>query len=233
LVFSLPRRRKDGVVDSYAAIKAAQHAARAHPQRAPVATDGGQPHELQQLGAQITRTAIPAKQLIECYECGYKFQLHGRAASTNCSKCRVMLDLTDHVINKKWNGTIKTAGKVHIASSGIAESGEIVASEIVLEGKIETGRVRATQKLEIWPGSRFCEDNVRTVDLFIAPGATATFNQPTDYRSVEVAGTLHANLHANGTVIVKAGGRFVGEIYSGHLIVEDGGGLQALVKIQK
>jgi cytoskeletal protein CcmA (bactofilin family) len=225
--------RKTGVVDSYAAIKAAQHAASMRPQSAPVPPAGDEPHDLQKLGAHITRTAVPVRQLIECYECGYKFQLHGRAASTNCSKCRVMLDLSDHVIDKKWNGTIKTAGIVRITATGIAEWGEIVANEIILEGKIEAGRVRAMKKLEIRAGARFSENNIQAPDLHIAPGATIAFLDPAEYRDVEIAGTLCANLRATGSVTVRSGGLFQGNLHAEHLVVEDGAGLHATVSIRQ
>ena len=92
----MAKPRKDGVVDSYAAIKAASRAVKS---RAPAVGD-----ELQKLGAQVRQGAVPTKQLIECYECGYRFQLHGRVPKTNCNKCRTMLDLSDHTIANRWSG---------------------------------------------------------------------------------------------------------------------------------
>src|SRR5258705_12297469 len=96
--------RKDGVVDSYAAIKAAGRAVKS---RVPAEGD-----ELQKLGAQVRQGAVPSKQLIECYECGYRFQLHGRVPKTNCNKCRATLELPDHTIENRSSGSLNTAGAI-------------------------------------------------------------------------------------------------------------------------
>jgi cytoskeletal protein CcmA (bactofilin family) len=227
------KSRKAGVVDSYAAIKAAQHAVKVRPTTAPAATaKTGEPADLKALGAAIAHTAVPAKQFIECYECGYKFQLHGRASTTNCSKCRAILDLTDHTIDRKWNDPLKTAGTIHIAADGIVETGDLVANDIILEGTIEAGMVRAMRKLELRPGARFSEHNLKAPDLLIAAGATIAFIEPAEFATVEVFGILRANLHARGTIIVRAGGLLQGAVHSEHLVVDEGGGIQAAVRIE-
>ena len=229
------KSRKVSVVDGYTALKAAQHAVKVGDRPEPAVPEGGEqqpPSELQKLGAHVTRTAVPAKRVIECYECGYKFQLHGRAPSTNCSKCRAMLDLGDHVIDRKWNGPLKTAGTIRIAADGVVETGDLVANDIILEGTIEAGTARAMRKLELHPGARFSEANIRAPDLVIAANATIAFIEPVEYRDVEIAGALRANLHATGVVMVKGGGVLQGEIHAAHLIIEDGGGLMAMTHIE-
>jgi cytoskeletal protein CcmA (bactofilin family) len=227
------KSRKAGVVDSYSAIKAAQHSVKARPPSTPAGPlKTGEPADLRALGAAIAHTAVPAKQFIECYECGYKFQLHGRASSTNCSKCRAILDLTDHTIAKKWNGPLKTAGSIHIAADGTVETGDLVANDVILEGAIEAGIVRAMRKLELRPGARFSEHNLKAPDLLIAAGATIAFIEPAEFGNVDVFGTLRANLHAGGTVTVRACGFLQGAVRGKHLVVEEGGGLQTDVQIE-
>jgi len=220
--------RKDGVVDSYAAIKAAGRAAQS---RAPTAPAAGNADELQKLGAQVRQGAVPTKQLIECYECGYRFQLHGRVPKTNCNKCRATLDLTDHTINERWSGTLKTAGAVRVTVDGVVEAGSITCNDFILEGAVQAGLVKAMRKLELRPGARFSEHNLQAADLVIAAGASIALIEPAEYRDVEIAGTLRANLHTSGLVTIHPGGLLEGEIHSAHLIVEDGGGLLGVVEI--
>lgn len=219
----MAKTRKDGVVDSYTAIKAAGRAVKS---RAPTEGD-----ELQKLGAQVRQGAVPSKQLIECYECGYRFQLHGRVPKTNCNKCRATLDLSDHTIENRWTGALKTAGTVRVTADGVVEAGSIIAYDFILEGKVEAGLVKAMRKLELRPGARFSEHNLKAPDLVITPGASIAFLEPAEYRDVEIAGTLRANLHASGMVIIHTGGLLEGEIHGGHLIVEDGGGLRGMLEI--
>jgi len=232
------KSRKVSVVDGYTALKAAQHAvkpkARVEPaQLSPLKSgDSEQPSELQKLGAHVTRTAVPAKQLIECYECGYKFQLHGKAATTNCSKCRATLELANHTIDRKWNGPLKTAGTIHITADGIVETGDLIANDIILEGAIEAGTVRAMRTLELRSGARFSEHNIKAPDLVIAPGGTVALLEPAEYRDIEIAGTLRAHLHATGVVCVRSSGCFEGKLLTAHLSIEDGGGLIATVEIR-
>jgi cytoskeletal protein CcmA (bactofilin family) len=224
--------RKDGVVDGFTALKAAQRASRSRPSAAVVAsTPGAPPDELQKLGAQVRTGAVPTKQLIECYECGYRFQLHGRVPKTNCNKCRTTLDLTDHTISECWSGALKTAGAVRVTAVGIVESGAIVANDFILEGTVQAGIVKVMRRLELHSGARFSEHNIKAPDLLIAPGTTIALIEPAEYRDVEIAGALRANLHATGVVTVRPGGCLQGKIHTRHLVVEDGGGLQADLQI--
>jgi cytoskeletal protein CcmA (bactofilin family) len=220
----LATTRKDGVVDSFTALKAAQRAAKS---RAPAATDVGD--ELQKLGAQVRTGAVPTKQFIECYECGYRFQLHGKAPKTNCNKCRATIDLSDHVIDKRWSGALKTAGAVRVTGEGVVEAGSIIANDFILEGAVQAGIVRAMRKLELRPGARFSEHNLQALDLVIAAGATIALIEPAEYRDVEIAGALRANLQASGIVTIRSTGCFEGELHPAHLVVEENGGLLAAV----
>lgn len=235
----MSKSRKVSVVDGYSAVKAAAHAVKPPDQAeaappAPASPErGGQqpPAESQKLGAFVGRTVMPAKRVIECYECGYKFQLHGKAAATNCSKCRAMLDLTDHVIDGRWAASFKTAGIIHLTATGILQSGDLIANDFVLEGTIEAGTIRALHKLEIRPGARFSEQNIQAPELVIAPEATIAFIEPAEFSDVEIFGALRANLSATGIVTIHPGGSFEGQLQSAHLIVEDGGGLVAEIQV--
>src|SRR5437867_124420 len=140
--YPMAKPRKDGVVDSYAAIRAAGRAAKSRPAVAAAVT-AATSDELQKLGAQVRQGAVPTKQLIECYECGYRFQLHGRVPKTNCNKCRATLDLSDHTIDNRWSGALKTAGNVRVTAEGVVEAGSIMCNDFVLEGTVQAGLVKA------------------------------------------------------------------------------------------
>ena len=233
----MPKNRKVNTLDGFATIRAVARAKSAPtpPPAAPVSEATPQadvlPADLQKPGARVARTAVPVKHHIECYECGYKFQMHGRASSTHCPKCRALLDLTDHTIDTEWIETIKTAGTIHLAPTGVLKSGDLIGADIIVEGIIEGGRARALRTLEVRAGAIFSEKAIAALDLRIGPGAEFKFKQPAKYRNVEVCGTLNSTLQATGVVTVKAGGLLVGEVHAEHLIVEDGGGLKAKVRI--
>jgi cytoskeletal protein CcmA (bactofilin family) len=234
----VPKQRKVSTLDGYATLKAVARTAKTQkkpqpagrPATATSPAPAPQP-ELQNLGAHVARTVLPAKHVIECYECGYKFQLHGRAAKTNCSKCRTMLDMTDHTIDRECSDSLRTTGTIRLAAGAVLKGGDLVANDVVLEGIVEAGRIRAMRRLEIGEGAIFSEKAVSAVDLKIGAGATLTLKQEARYREIEVHGTLNARLHASGSVTIKAGGLLSGEVHTEHLVVEDGGGLKAVLHI--
>jgi len=233
----VPKNRKVNTLDSYATIRAV---ARNKPgpgsiPSEPAASDSGQAEtpggDLQKPGARVARTTVPVKHEIDCYECGYKFQVHGRVSTTHCPKCRVLLDLSDHTIDTEWVDTIKTAGTIRLTPTGVLKSGDLIGAVVVLEGIIEGGRARALRTIELGAGAIFSEKAVSGPDLRIAVGAEFKFKQAMKYRNVELFGALHGSLEATGVITVKPGGLLEGEVCAEHLVVEDGGGLKAMLRI--
>ena len=233
----VPKPRKVNTLDSYATIRAVARAkpASALPKGPEAAEQSEQasvvPADASKTGARVARTAVPVKHQIDCYECSYKFQTHGRVTSTHCPKCRALLDLTDHTIDTEWVDTIKTAGLIRLTPTGVLKSGDLIGADVVVEGIIEGGRVRALHTLELAAGAIFSEKAISGPDLRIGSGAQFKFKQPAKYRNVEICGSLQAKLAATGLITVKPGGLLEGEIHAEHLAVEDGGGLNAQLYI--
>ncbi len=153
----MPKNRKVNTLDSYATIRAV---ARAKPvPGGPAADDAIQADpnvpDVQTPGARVARTTVPVKHAIECYECGYKFQVHGRATTTHCPKCRVLLDFKDYLIDSEWVETIKTAGTIRLTTTGVLKSGDLIGADVIIEGIIEGGRARALRILELGAGAIF------------------------------------------------------------------------------
>jgi cytoskeletal protein CcmA (bactofilin family) len=227
------KNRKVNTLDSYATIRAVARTKPA-PASQPAAEDAAPtdtPADLQKPGARVARTTVPVKHSIECYECSYKFQVHGRATTTHCPKCRVLLDFKDYLIDSEWVETIKTAGTIRLAATGVLKSGDLIGAEVIIEGIIEGGRARALRTIELGAGAIFSEKAVSAPDLRIAPGAEFKFKQESKYRNVEIFGALQAKLESTGIIIVKPGGLLSGEVQAQHLVVEEGGGLKALLRI--
>ncbi len=242
----MARYKKTGTLDGYSTIKAIARATKDHPGSAPtkkkkktvtpaVAADGkvepAKPPDYRELGANVARTVVPGKHIVECYECGYTFQLHGRAKQINCSKCRLILNLEDQVIEGKWNQDLKTAGRIRIGPTAIIQKGTIIGQDIALEGTVEGGTIRAMRRLEIGPEAVFPEKAISACDLTIAPGATVRFKKPARYREVKIGGRLRADLTASGVVTIHPLGLLEGTFSGNHLVVEEGGGLKAKVAV--
>lgn len=233
----MSKQRKVSTLDGYATLKAAARAVKAHEKAESPASTNALPApaapatDQQKIGTGVGRTVMPARHVIECYECGYKFQLHGRASKTNCSKCRAVLDLSDHTIDSDWSESLRTTGTIRLTSRAILKAGDLIANDAVLDGILEGGRIRAMRRLELGPSAIFSEKSIAASDLKIGAGASITFKQEVKYRDVEVFGTLNARLHASGIVTVRLGGLLTGEVHATHLVVDEGGGLKATLHI--
>ena len=231
----MSKNRKVNTLDSYATIRAVARTKPAPAPQPPAPVDHGASdaaaHDPQTLGARVAHTTVPVKHQIDCYECGYKFQVHGRVKTTHCPKCRALLDLSDHIIDTEWVDTIKTAGTIRLTSTGVLKNGDLIGADVIVEGIIEGGRARALRTLELGAGAIFSEKAVSGPDLRIAAGADFKFKQEAKFRNVEVSGALCARLEATGVITVKPGGLLEGEVHTEHLIVEDGGGLKAQLRI--
>ncbi len=206
----MAKYQKTGTVDGYAALKAA---ARAAP------------------GVHVSHTALPAKRVIECYKCGYTFQQHGKTATTTCSKCRHVLDLTDHTLERDCNETLQTCGVITIPNQVTINGGNLIGNDVRFEGTLRAGTLRALRRLELGAGASFPENLVTARDLKILRDAVIVFEQPAEFRDVEIAGVMRGRLRATGTVTIQPGAEFAGDLTAAHLIVADGGGLNATVRL--
>jgi len=77
--------------------------------------------------ATISRTTLPTKRHIRCYDCAYEFNLTGRMGNTYCPKCRASLDLAGYTIDAECRETLKTLGNIKITPHGIVTSAQLLA----------------------------------------------------------------------------------------------------------
>jgi len=177
----------------------------------------------------IAKTALPSKQDIYCYECGFVFTVTGQTGKALCPKCRTMLERTNHAIDGEWEDVVKTGGTVHIKPTGVMLGGSVLANKIIIEGKVKAGSIQAFNEIEIRKGAEFPETVLQARDLTVGAGGKCRFEKKKTYRNVEVYGELEAVVFAEGAVTVHPGGRLKGEVHSSHLTVEDGASLEAQV----
>jgi cytoskeletal protein CcmA (bactofilin family) len=170
----------------------------------------------------ISRTTLPPRQHIRCYECQYEFNLTGRMTSTHCPKCRASLDLAGYTIDAECREILKTLGAIKITPRGIVSSSALVATDLDLAGKVSESTVEVFSLLTIQPGADFIRGNIRTPDVKLQPNAEMSLKNLAVFRNVEIYGTLRTHLYSTGTVTLRAGGALFGGVYGGHLVVEDG-----------
>lgn len=229
--------RKTTEVDGLSLVRAARHARTgttdaAPPVKAPPPKKPPKSEEGKNPAARIGHTAMPTRNEIHCYECGYEFKSAGRAQSLRCPKCRATLDQTEYTIDSECTDSIRTTSNIRIVPGGVLKSGALIGRDIFLGGRIEGGTVKAHRRLEILPGAQFDQDLLSTQDLTVAAGAKCVFRGKRLFRQVEVAGELRGQIAATGLITVKRGGHLKGRVHGAHLTVEEGGGLTAELEIE-
>lgn len=199
---------------------------RAPPEPPPDHPDDGKPSS-----ARIGKTAVPNKYEYECHKCGYQFTIAGKVQTLYCAKCRTILNQSDYTIDQRHDVSIVTAGVVTIKPAGVWAGGELLARDVVIEGRHEGGSIKAMRRVMLGSGASINIADISTKDLLIGAGCVVPLNEPRSFRDVEIAGELSGELTSTGVVTIRSGGHFKGKLVSKHLIVEDGGGLNAEVNI--
>ncbi|MEM7395733.1 MAG: hypothetical protein AAF492_25660 [Verrucomicrobiota bacterium] len=108
----------------------------------------------------IGKTVVPTRIDLICPDCDYGFHINGRVKETTCPKCRGLIDLKDYRIEGVWNRPLRTGGRIEITERGIIEAGSYTASEILLNGKIESGSLSAYKCIELGPRAD-CDVRIR------------------------------------------------------------------------
>ena len=234
--------KKPLIIDGLASVRAVRRTrdddapkeARTRPSRTRLPEDHPRPSDRTRglSSARIGHTAIPVRRELLCYECGYGFVAHGKIHQPICPKCHRNLCMDDMTIAREWQGTVRTLGNVHIRKDGTITGGHITARDILIEGDASAGTLVAGHELQLGPGATFDISTITFSNLVVKPGARISLKRKLVAENVDVEGEVRLNLEATGLVKVHAGGFLKGTVKARHLIVEDGGGLKAKLKIE-
>jgi len=224
--------RKTAVVDGFMVVRMVRHAKGGEPEpAAPPVPKKELPPPGEEKKAHIGHTVLPTRHAIRCYECGYEFTLTARSPKTYCPKCRTILEWKDVLIQGEWSEPVKTAGTIRVGPQGVVKTGLLIATDIIFEGRLEGGDLEAFRWLEVGPGAVYDPLHMKALSLRVAAGAEVKLKGKAGFRDVDILGRLEARLQATGLVTVRAGGLLAGEMEGSHLVVEEGGGLRARLKI--
>lgn len=186
-----------------------------------------QPH-----AKRISRSAIPEKFSITCYECKYVFTLQGRVIDNFCPKCHEKLSAAGVTIDREWTSDVKTIGRVEIRKGAAFPARcRITARDLLLEADASGTDLNIYNKLELSQGAGFNVESTEIRTLVIAKDSSLALKGEVRCDSLEVLGTLRADIKAAKGVTVEEGGTFRGSIEAPSLVVRDGAALNARLRI--
>ena len=230
----VPSSKPSGLIDGFSSVQALRRIAertQEHSAKPPEAAPAAHPEAAPgKVSARITRTAVPQKFEVICYECQYTFPVTGRVTDTSCPRCRVKLEKRDYLLDREFGHAIKTIGTVQLRPGGVLKDTTVVARSVILAGDASQAVIDC-QLLQLRDGAQVELAKSRFRDLLIEADAHLVIPRTLSCRNIEVRGELDASLSAEGMILVKAGGHLKGSVRTAHLTVEEGGGLTAAVDI--
>jgi len=181
--------------------------------------------------ARIGHTVIPDSFEIVCYECGYTFTMRGQLRKTYCAKCREILVVDEQIIETAWTGRVKTIGTVQVRNGGSLTGAHMVVGDLILDGRVEDCTIKICRRLEL--GSHASGDlaDINTRDILVRAGANVSLRSKLECQNFIVQGSFKGTIDVRGLVTIKPGAFLQGRVTAARLLVEEGGGVKATLKV--
>ena len=166
------------------------------------------------------RISPSERRRITCFDCGTELVVAISAESTMCKRCGRYMDLKDYRITDAVARSFKTKGVFVVEAKGHVFNAEAIVSHAVIKGRF-SGKLIVERSLTIYSTAQI-KGMFKAGRLIIPAANHFRWNEPIKLGSAEIAGELAANLHAEGTIVLKSTARLFGDMEAGSLEVEDG-----------
>ncbi len=235
----MARNDKKGMIDGYMAVQSVRrNSGRQHEQdRTDTPEKPDAPAASQSAAATSSKphgfghTALPTKHPIHCYACGYQFVVTGSLDKVICPKCKEQLHTGDKTICGPYSGTIQTVGTVTIHSGAVITDSVITASVIRIAGECQKTKLQPGLRVELETGAFVDHAKLDAVDVVIPANQQVSLDTELHCKSLQLMGTLRADVRARERVEIHNQAAFHGKIHAPALIVEDGAALRAELHI--
>ena len=166
-----------------------------------------------------TEAALERKR-ITCFDCGAELDVPIGAESTMCKRCSSYVDLKNYHIASAVSKNFKTKGAFVVEAKGYVFNTEAVVADAIIKGRF-LGKLFAERSLTIYSTAEI-KGSFKAEHLIIPPENSFRWKESIRVHSAEIAGELVNDLHADGTVTVKATAQMFGNIEADNLVVENG-----------
>ena len=158
---------------------------------------------------------------ITCFDCGAVQTVSSSSTSSICPQCSAYIDLSDFKINSAFSRMIQTQGMVTIGASADVTSSKVACREALVQGKLR-GNLFCTNTATVKYKGKI-SGSVEARNIVVAKRSEVEFVRVVKAKSMEIAGTVSANLHIDGIVKITKHGRLEGTVHSKGIVVEKGG----------
>src|ERR1043166_1936510 len=169
------------------------------------------------------------KRRVACFKCGAELSVAPAAQSTMCKRCSSHVDLRDYQVANAASKNFKTKGRFVIEESGFLFNTDSIVGEAVLKGRL-LGKLKAERWLEIHTTAEI-KGSFETAELIIPVGSRFRWPNTIQLVDAQIGGEVVAHLQAEGTVRIKSGARFFGNVQAASLVVEEGAVFVGMAKV--
>lgn len=141
------------------------------------------------------------KRPIDCYHCGWDFQVVAEAQSTQCPKCGGYISLRDYEISDSYQQRIQTRGNVTILKAGFFSGEKLDCHDLMVYGKL-SGSVSCSGTLAIRAHGRFPSD-IKCKELRVERGSKVELQGEVLAESVSINGKVKANINCLGAIVLE------------------------------
>ena len=172
----------------------------------------------------------PEQKRVACFDCGTEMDVSTAAKSAMCKRCSSYIDLQDYTINSAVSKNFRTKGRFVVEGKGYVFNTEVVAREIIVKGQV-IGKLAAEESLTIYSTAEI-KGPFRAALLVIPAGNVFHSREPLRVGSVEVAGELVSDVHADLTISLRSTGRLFGNVQARNLVMDAGAILVGSVEVR-
>jgi cytoskeletal protein CcmA (bactofilin family) len=124
-----------------------------------------------------------------------------------------------------------TVGKVHVKAGAKVDGVKIIATDIVVAGDCSSADLCPTRQIELDTGAVVAPATLNSSKIVILAGAQVSLSEPLRCNELDIYGALSAKASPGGLVQIHAGGMFRGDLECAHLIIFEGAGLSANLRV--
>jgi cytoskeletal protein CcmA (bactofilin family) len=157
---------------------------------------------------------------VRCFQCGIELDVPLAATSSMCKKCGSYVDLSDYRITQTVSKNFRTHGQLVIEEKGYVLNADALVGEALIKGRF-IGKLVVERALEIHSSANI-KGSLTAGRLVVPVRNHFRWQEPLRCGAADIAGELVANLHAPGTVRLRATARYFGKVEAGNLVVESG-----------
>lgn len=133
------------------------------------------------------------------------------------------------MISSNTSKPVDLRGTLTIEPNATLTASRIICTDAKIHGAI-TGTILCENRLAIGSTRRQAL-SIYTGALEVLKGAAVVLAFPAVAASADIRGQLAASVFVNGPVVIRKGARLEGELHARSLLVERGGGIEAVVRL--